>query len=605
MSQPVLPVPARRAGRVFAWVLGGILLVAVVAAVWVGVRGALAYGHLRDVQAGAAAGGAALIDDPGAASQTLVRLADDAAAAHALTSDPVWRAGESLPWAGPQLAAFARVAASADQLIGNSLLPLATAADGVSIDALRPVGGRIDASALASLASPALEAAEEAAQAAAGVHDIDRTPLIGLVAQSVGDADALFGRTADAIDALARTTRLLPDMLGQNGPRTYLVLVQNNAEWRSLGGIAGAAVVLRADDGALSLAGTVSSRDFAGGFDEPVAPLSDEATAIYDTKPARYFQNVTQVPDFSVGAPLAREMYRLKTGTSVDGVFALDPVTLSYLLAATGPVALPTGDSLTSDNAVPLLLNEVYFRYTDPADQDAFFAAASSAVFQALADGQGSASDLIAAFARAAAERRLLVWSADESEQAVLEGSPVAGELPVSDAQTTRFGVYLNDGTGSKMSYYTVPNVDLTWDSCAPAGTVAVRDLTLTLSLTSTAPADAATALPAYVTGGGWFGTPAGTTAVVTNLYLPEGYDLVTATMSTSEGFSGGMHEGRRVLTTGFDLAPGASAQLTVTVRATTTAATAEAFVTPTADADLSPTVVATCTAAGNEATLG
>jgi hypothetical protein len=65
-------------------------------------------------------------------------------------------------------------------------------------------------------------------------------PLIGVVGTAVDRADDLFSSVSTAVDTLSRTSRLLPDMLGRNGPRTYLVLVQNNAEWRSLGGIAGA-----------------------------------------------------------------------------------------------------------------------------------------------------------------------------------------------------------------------------------------------------------------------------------------------------------------------------------------------------------------------------
>lgn len=595
MSSPTLPPAARTAGRILAWVLGVVLLLVVVAGIWVGVRGASAYAHLRDVQSGAGDAAASLTADPAAASSALARLADHAAQAHALTTDPIWRAAEHVPWLGPQLGAFATVAAAADELVAQSLLPLATAADGLSVDALRPVGGRIDAAALAPLAAPAAASATSAAAATADVRDIDRAPLIGAVGTSVDDADALFGQVAGAVDALARTARLLPAMLGQDGPRTYLVLVQNNAEWRSLGGIAGAAVVLRADGGSLSLAGTLSTRDFSGGFAEPVAPLSDEVTAIYDTKPARYFQNVTQVPDFTVGAPLAREMYRLNSGTTVDGVLTVDPVVLSYLLQATGPVSLPTGDTLTAENAVPLLLNEVYFRYEKPADQDAFFAGAAGAVFQALADGQGSASALVTAIARASDEHRLLVWSADPAEEALLAGSTVAGELPVTDAHTARFGVYLNDGTGSKMSYYTHPEVSLTWGSCSPGGALAARDLTLDLTLTSTAPPDAATALPEYITGGGAFGTAPGVTEVIGNVYLPEGFELVSADSGTDDGFAGGMHDGRRVLTFGTHLEPGASTHLTVTVRAVTTAARAEAIVTPTAEAAVAPTTVASC----------
>ena len=77
-------------------------------------------------------------------------------------------------------------------------------------------------------------------------------------------------------------------------------------------------------------------------------------------------------------------MWLRETGVDVSGVISLDPVSLSYLLEATGPVALPTGDVLTSENAVDLLLNGVYLRYADPRDQDAFFAAAAGSVFGAL-----------------------------------------------------------------------------------------------------------------------------------------------------------------------------------------------------------------------------
>ena len=595
MSTPTLPRPARTAGRIFAWVLAGILVLGALVALWVGVRGALAYQHLQRIQDGAAASSAALADDPSAAAPTLARLAADASEAHALTADPIWHLAERTPWVGPQLAAFGTVAASSDELLREGLLPLATAAQDVSIDALRPVGGRIDTGVLAGLVGPAQDAATRASAAAGAVRAIDRTPLVGTVGTAVDRADDLFTTVSTAVDTLARSAQLLPGMLGENGPRTYLVLIQNNAEWRSLGGIAGAAVVVRTDAGGLSLVGALSSRDLPRGFETPVVALPPEVTTIYDTKPARYFQNLTQIPDFSVDGPIAREMYRLKTGEDVDGVLTVDPVVLSYLLKTTGPVALPSGDTLTADNAVPLLLNEVYLRYANPADQDAFFAGAAGAVFQALADGRGSASGLIDALTRAGEEHRLLAWSAHPDEQALIDGTVVAGQLPVTDAHTARFGVFLNDGTGSKMSYYITPDVSLAWGSCLPAGQDAVRQLTLQLTLTSRAPSDAATALPEYITGGGVYGTAPGAAEVVGNIYLPEGFELVSSTATNGAGFAGGVYEGRRVLTFGIDLPPGASTGITVTVRATTAAAEAQAFVTPTADAARAPVVVASC----------
>ncbi|WP_309668656.1 DUF4012 domain-containing protein [Microbacterium sp. SORGH_AS_0454] len=292
-------------------------------------------------------------------------------------------------------------------------------------------------------------------------------------------------------------------------------------------------------------------------------------------------------------------MYKQRTGVEVDGVIALDPVVLSYLLRATGPVALPDGETLSADNAVTTLLSSVYERYTEPAAQDAFFAGATGAVFHAFLEGRGSTVSLLTSLATAADQRRVLMWSADPEEQALLEGSSVAGELPATDGDTARFGVYLNDGGGSKMSYYVKPDVSLVWDQCEPDGRNGQRQLTLRVNFTNTAPADAATSLPKYVTANGAFGTAPGTATVVSNVYLPEGYELVSGSTAAGTVSPTGSFEGRQVLTFGFQLLPQASADFTVTVRATTTASKAEALVTPTADAEVDPTVKAACETSG------
>ncbi|MFV9426232.1 DUF4012 domain-containing protein [Microbacterium sp. S1037] len=606
MSTSVLPRPAQIAGRVFAWILAGLILVALLVAAWVGVRGALAYQHLLRIQTDVGPSASALASDPASAVPTIGRLAMEASEARQLTSDPIWKAAELTPWIGPQLAAFGTVSASADELLTGAILPLATAAKGVSFDSLRPVGGRIDATPLADLAGPASAAETRAREASDNVEAIDRTSLVGVAASAVDKTGELFDQSATAIDTLAGAARLLPEMLGQDGERNYLVLVQNNAEWRSLGGIAGTGILLHTNQGTVSLLDTQSAGAIVRDLREPVTTLPDEVVNIYGTRPGRFFHNLTQIPDFSIDGPLAREMYRTKTGLSVDGVIAIDPVLLSYVLEATGPVMLPSGEQLNAGNAARILMNEVYLRYSDPSEQDAFFAASTGAVFQALIDGRGSAPSLISALYRAGEQHRLLMWSADPADQAIIADTTVAGPLPVTDGRTARFGVYLNDGTGSKMSYYVRPEVAVEWGSCQPLATAGQRSLTLSLSLTNDAPSDAATSLPAYITGEGAYGTAPGTAKVVGNLYLPEGFELISSAVSNGANFDVATFEGRQVLTFGVDLAPQSSTRITVEVRALTSATDAEAYVTPTADSSLDPVVRASCVSAGaGNATLG
>lgn len=578
MSEYPVSPPRRLAGVVIAWVLGAVLAVLVLGAAWVGVRGVLAYGHLEAARTAAADASAAL-SDPASAAEVVERISSDTAAARALTSDPVWALFETLPWIGPQLGAVSTITAAADEVAGTAVTPLLEVAGSFSLDSLRPQDGRFDVAALAQLHEPAADAAARVDRAAARVQDIPMSALVAPLQPAVAEVQALFAEIATGAAALERATALMPAMLGADGPREYLVLFQNNAEWRSLGGIAGAMAVVRTEDGRVSLAAQGSTRDFAR-YDEPVLPLAPELEQIFGARSAQYIQNVTQIPDFTIGAPLAREMWQREFGAAVDGVLAVDPVTLSYLLEATGPVTLPTGDVLSTDTAVPLLLNEVYQRYERPADQDAFFAAATAAVFGALTSGGADPAQLVSALARAGDERRLYLWSADPAEQAVLDGTTLQGRLPRSDADTTRFGVYLNDGTGSKMDFYMDIAASVGW--CRD--TEGTPDAQLVVRVRSDAPADAA-ALPEYITGGGGFGTPAGTVRTVAYLYLPPGAELVSADAigpgGVAGGFGGGEHEGARVLSWSTDLLPGEEATATVRVRTPLTT-NLEAIVTPT-----------------------
>ncbi|WP_260856213.1 DUF4012 domain-containing protein [Microbacterium sp. BH-3-3-3] len=563
-------------GSLFAGAVMTVLILGLVATAWIGVRAATAYGHLQAAESTVATAASAL-DDPSTAVSALASVSADTSEARSLTSDPVWELAETLPWVGPQLAAVSTTTAAVDAAVSQALAPLSAASAGLSVDALRPVDGVIDVTRIAAIAPAADSAHVGLAQAAGEVAAIDRSPLIGRVADAVSRSAEVLKRAADAADALSRATRLVPAMLGAERPRSTLVLFENNAEWRSLGGVVGAVAQLDTRDGRMTLTAQASTADFAAMGDAPVVDLPADVIDVYDTRPARFIQNTTQVPDFSVGAPVAREMWRRLTGNTVDSVVALDPVTLSYLLRATGPVTLPSGDELTADNAVPLLLSDVYRRFPDPRTQDAFFQSASASVFQALAGGRFDPAAVIDAVSRAGAERRLLVWNADAVEQATLDGTTLQGALPVSDTARSTFGVYLNDGTGSKMDYYLHPEVETAWCDGDRAS--------LHVSLRNDAPD--AESLPRYVTGGGDYGVPVGDALTGVYVYLPLGAEPMdrqtTTTGAIAPGFADGVHEGRYVVKWSPQLGPGQSADLDLEVKMPRTAVL-DAISTPTRD---------------------
>ncbi|WES62870.1 DUF4012 domain-containing protein [Microbacter sp. GSS18] len=568
--------------------MASLLILALIALGWVAARGGIAADHLRSAREGAVEV-VANIDDPTSVAASITAIAEDTGTARGLTSDPAWRIVEQLPWIGPQLRAISTIAASADNVTRDALTPLAEVASTLSTDAFRPVDGRISLDGFVAVQDAAAQAARSMGGAADAVELANSPGLVPPLAEVVDEVSDLFTETAHATDALARASVLVPAMLGQDGPRDYLVIFQNNAEWRSLGGIAGALAVVHTDDGDL----TLTEQDYAasmGVFIPPVMDLGPELTSVYGVRPATWMHNVTQVPDFAVSGELARAMWAERHGIEVDGVIALDPVTLSYILEATGPVELPLGDTISADNAVELLLNEVYVRYPDPAEQNQFFSDTTSAIFTTLTQNGFDASGMLAGLARAGDEYRVMLWSAHDDDQAVLADTTLAGAPLETTRRISPFGVYLNDGTGSKMDYHQTVETTAMWDACtldaagAASGT-AVVDVTIANEAPDSGLAE-------YITGGGAYGVEPGSASTVGYVYLPAGFELVDAALSTGDGFGGAFIDGRQVLSFEILLAPGESATAHIAVR-TTQPSGAQLAVrqTPTVNAEVTPEV--------------
>ncbi len=182
MSSPTLPPQCWPRGRIIAWIIGGLLLIIIVATAWVGLRGAMAYQHLQQIQNGAGAAVSAVAADPSGATSDVARLASDAEAAHGLTSDPVWAVARAHALDRASVDGFRNRRISVGRPAEWSAPPLATASQSSSIDSLKPVNGRIETGALSALVAPAEDAAATAGRAAAAVQAIDRTPLLGAVA---------------------------------------------------------------------------------------------------------------------------------------------------------------------------------------------------------------------------------------------------------------------------------------------------------------------------------------------------------------------------------------------------------------------------------------
>jgi hypothetical protein len=322
---------------------------------------------------------------------------------------------------------------------------------------------------------------------------------------------------ATVVGALHGASVLLPPMLGADGPRTYVVAMQNNAELRSDGGIVGSLALLRAEGGTISVVQQASTADFPA-LDDPL-PLSESTVALFAEGPGRYVQNITSIPDFTEAGAMLALRWEMQFGQKIDGVIAIDAVVAAHLLEATGDITFGPFTA-NSDTIVSILLSEVYATFPDPVQQDAVFALAANELFTA-ALSRGEPQKLIGAFATSADEHRIRIWSAHPDEQAVLAASTLGGTLPIDGPRGPYVGVLFNDATGAKMDYYTDASISTAVGVCGGEPTTQVR-----VTWTNGAPADAEQTLPLYVTGNGIYGVHAGSVRTMIAIYGPEGANV-------------------------------------------------------------------------------
>ncbi|KSU79334.1 hypothetical protein AS031_01155 [Pseudarthrobacter enclensis] len=504
-------------------------------------------------------------NDKQSAVLTANKLQNSTIDARDASEDPIWTFASTLPGLGPNFSALAELARSADDIASLGILPLVNVYDSLDWEAFVPSEDGTNLEPLRSAAPVVGNAAYAVSASTERLESIDTSTLLPEVAQPLTSAREELRSVSGTIETAADASELLPALLGTEGQRSYLLMIQNSAESRASGGIPGALAILTVNQGRLSLGAQSSAGDL--GVMDPVLPLDPEQRQIYSARLGKYMQDVNLTPDFPTAASTAQAMWEEKTGQKVQGVVSIDPVVLSYILRATGPVSVDTSKSdvflapglpsqLTGNNVVKTLLSDVYQEIAQPKLQDAYFAGVAREIFVALSGGKADAKGLIRGLTQGVEERRVLMWSADPNEQSKIRKYKISGSITGPSVSGAEFGVYFNDGTGAKMDYYVKRSVQLT-KQCSKNG---YEQVIVRVVSTNTAPPDAAHSLPAYVTGGGHFGVSPGSVQTNVVAYGPAQSVIETTNEDGQRvAFSPHFHDNRPVGVYAVTLAPGES----------------------------------------------
>jgi hypothetical protein len=474
---------ARLRFRRIAVAAGLLLLAAVAFGSWLGYEAVHARSNLDGARASAQQAKEALLKGNSEdASQWATTARTQAQTARNATHSLPWNIASVVPWLGGPFKTGQQISDVVLALTADVLQPAAQVAAAISPDRLLK-GDRIDMQVLRDSAPKLDEISAAATRLNADAIAISDPKYLSAIRDARTGLQAQTSDISKLLQNTALAGHLVPSMMGADGPRTYFMGFQTNAEARGTGGLLGGFGILRFDNGTPSVDALGPNTD----FNKPFTPidLGPEYNTLWGATatPTTDFRNSNMSSHFPYTAQIWKSMWMQQSGMNVDGVIAIDPVALSYILGAVGSVTMPDGETVTMGNVVELTESTVYFRFpTDQIARKKYLQDVASEVVKKITGPVESPRQLLDALGKGVSEGRIAVWSSSPAEQQLLEKTPVAHIIP--DDPAPYAAVVVNNLGGNKLDYYLRRQIEYSADACDGE----TRKTTVTVRLTNTAP---------------------------------------------------------------------------------------------------------------------
>lgn len=487
------------------------------------------------------------------------------------TSSPLWTAASFIPVYGSDINAARTMIDALSDVSSNALVPMADNLSQATPGKLFQ-DGTINVSALQAVADSLSDSSKVFKSANEKIQGIGDTH-ISQVTELVDKAKDGFATLNGAVDAAEKVAPVLPQMLGANGQtRHYLVLAMSNVEIRACGGFPGSRGVMSVTDGKLELGDFVK----VDMMKEPLSPLpiTDEEANLFTTgwgltgfNTLGYTMgDVTMTPDYPRAAQLASDMQKAIVGDDIDGVFAVDPVFLQYMLGIVGGTQLPDGTVVDGSNAAKVLLHDIYWNYP-VEEQDAIFAAVAGSAFNKIVDELGSSdiAKIAGAIEKGASEGRILMYSRNDDEEKAAKALGISGALQTDTSEAPILGVYVNNYSYSKMDWFLDKRVTIDSSVVNADGSTTYR---VTTSLKNTMTPQEKAEMPGYFQGHNGISQDIDDEVLRLYLYAPAGGSIsdIKTSGSGSIEMNEATHDGLKVAWGGVHMLLGQDVKVEYTV---------------------------------------
>jgi hypothetical protein len=264
--------------------------------------------------------------------------------------------------------------------------------------------------------------------------------LWGPLGRAANDLDDAIDRLGGLVEGYNRASTFLPDVLGQNSRRTYLLLPQNDTELFPSGGLISSYGLVsfeggRLEDVFVEYFGTLYERwqaETGGEYIEPPAQLKNYLKRDYSWA----LGEAGWYPDFPTTAALARDFVSRGGVPDTDGVIAIDTKFLAQLLDVLGPVEVPEYNvTVTPENSRQLTLELTRDENYQPGQtKKAFLGYMANALLdKLLSTPKDQWVNLLKFLDRMGKERHLQLNFNDSRLQALSSEYGFAGDLLMTD----------------------------------------------------------------------------------------------------------------------------------------------------------------------------
>ena len=295
-----------------------------------------------------------------------------------------------------------------------------------------------------------------------------------------------------AVESLEGIAPVLPDALGANGVRRYLIAIGNQAEMRAAGGAPLTLVLVEFNEGRISIPikGPTSTQLFPP-LNAPVSWWGPSANPFFPGNPRFAPFVVTNThPNLLYSA---REMAGAWEGGDyppVDGVITLDLTAIAAVLDAIGPVESPAYGTVDGERLGQILLIDAYatFGQEGAADRQE----ANQELLNDLLDRLLSGDDLVSAaqaIASTAPGRHFQAWMRNPQLQRLSADAGASGQ--VDDPGTGDWSaVYTQNGNQSKVDVFQQRNVLVTAQVAEDGSARVTQQMTVTNATPPDRPAE-------------------------------------------------------------------------------------------------------------------